>query len=83
MTHDHPTINPLRPQPADIGHEWRAADIDPAATRRAERQVAGLVRQGMSNRDVAAQLFVSPRTVDFHLRNVIVSQLVARGGLPL
>ncbi|HJR51096.1 MAG TPA: helix-turn-helix transcriptional regulator, partial [Gemmatimonadales bacterium] len=35
-----------------------------------ERQVAQLVRQGMSNREVAGQLFVSPRTVDFHLRNV-------------
>ncbi len=35
-----------------------------------ELQVALLVQQGLSNRDVAAQLYVSPRTVDFHLRNV-------------
>lgn len=35
-----------------------------------ELQVARFVAQGLSNRDVAAQLFVSPRTVDFHLRNV-------------
>ncbi|HET7304323.1 MAG TPA: LuxR family transcriptional regulator [Segeticoccus sp.] len=35
-----------------------------------ERQVATFVASGLSNRDVAAQLFVSPRTVDFHLRNV-------------
>jgi DNA-binding CsgD family transcriptional regulator len=35
-----------------------------------EAQVVGLVRQGLSNREVAAQLFLSPRTIDFHLRNV-------------
>ncbi len=42
-----------------------ATDLTPQ-----EQQVTALVRQGLSNRDVAAQLFVSPRTVDFHLRNV-------------
>jgi DNA-binding CsgD family transcriptional regulator len=35
-----------------------------------EFQIARFVSQGMSNREVAAQLFLSPRTVDFHLRNV-------------
>lgn len=35
-----------------------------------ELHVAALVRQGLGNRDAAAQLFVSPRTIDFHLRNV-------------
>lgn len=35
-----------------------------------ELQIAGFVAQGLSNREVAAQLFLSPRTIDFHLRNV-------------
>ncbi|MGZ5417035.1 MAG: helix-turn-helix transcriptional regulator, partial [Nocardioides sp.] len=32
-----------------------------------ELQVVRLVRQGLPNRDVAARLFVSPRTVEYHL----------------
>jgi DNA-binding NarL/FixJ family response regulator len=52
-----------------------------------ERQVAQLVKRGMSNREVAAQLFVSPRTVDFHLRNVFtktgVTSRVELAGLAL
>ena len=33
-------------------------------------QVARFVAEGMSNKEVAAQMFLSPRTVDAHLRNV-------------
>jgi len=47
-----------------------------------ELQVAQLVQRGLSNRDVAAQLFVSPRTVDFHLRNVFAKTgISSRGAL--
>ena len=35
-----------------------------------ERKIAQLVSTGLSNKDVAAQCWVSPRTVAFHLRNV-------------
>ena len=42
-----------------------------------EFQIARFVAQGLSNREVAAQLFLSPRTVDFHLRNVFTKLGVA------
>jgi len=35
-----------------------------------ELQVARAVGQGLTNRDAAAQLFISPRTVDHHLRGI-------------
>jgi DNA-binding CsgD family transcriptional regulator len=45
-----------------------------------ERKVAELVGLGLSNKDVAARCWVSPRTVAFHLRNVFTKLAISSRG---
>jgi DNA-binding CsgD family transcriptional regulator len=47
-----------------------AADSPLSLLTRTERTVAALVAQGLTNRQIAEQLFVSPRTVDAHLAHI-------------
>jgi DNA-binding CsgD family transcriptional regulator len=45
-----------------------------------ELKVAQMVSSGLSNKEVAAQIWVSPRTVAFHLRNVFAKAGVSSRG---
>jgi len=45
-------------------------DAQPVRLTRREREVLGLIAQGFRSLEVAEQLVVSKRTVDFHLANI-------------
>jgi DNA-binding CsgD family transcriptional regulator len=42
----------------------------PASLTPSERRIAELAATGQSNREIALALFVTPKTVEYHLRNV-------------
>jgi DNA-binding CsgD family transcriptional regulator len=54
---------PRRTGPGRPVHGWSSLSDT-------ERTVAGLVAEGLTNREAAARLVLSPHTIDFHLRHV-------------
>ncbi len=48
----------------------RAEDKLPALTER-EREIAGLIAEGLTNRKIGQTIFVSESTVKFHVRNIM------------
>ncbi|WP_410639111.1 ATP-binding protein [Amycolatopsis sp. lyj-346] len=45
---------------------------DPGGLTRRQREIAGLVARGMSNKEIAAALVLSGRTVEGHVENILV-----------
>lgn len=77
-------LGPSTPSRSDKGRP--ANDDDPrfrVLTRR-EREIAGLVAEGLTNREIATKLVISPRTAETHVENILTklgfnsrSQIVA------
>ena len=64
------------------GRPRRDALSGPGALTPSERRIAELVAAGLSNREVAQALFVTPRTVEYHLTSVYRKlEISARGGV--
>lgn len=55
---------------------------DPLALTSRELDVATLVARGLTNNETAAQLFLTPKTIEYHLRNIFAKlAITSRRGL--
>lgn len=67
------------PLPSPSGHDAGGPAVPFALTAR-EQEVLRLVAAGRSNRDIAAELFISPRTASVHVSNILGKLAVASRG---
>jgi DNA-binding CsgD family transcriptional regulator len=56
---------------AAAGDRDRATDFGWASLTVTETRIAGLVRDGLTNREIGTRLFVSPRTVQTHVSHIL------------
>ena len=58
---------PIERRLSRLGAEQAAS----AGLTRRESEVVRLVAVGLTNREIASRLYLSPRTVDMHVRNIL------------
>jgi DNA-binding CsgD family transcriptional regulator len=70
-TADQLGMAPLRAKAGDLAERLSGRGLDALTPR--QREIAQLVARGRSNRQIAAELHISERTAENHLRGIMIS----------